>query len=194
MVFPVKELPMHIPLRWDEMSVSTCPAIIPWSSTWADMVEHLKSMKIDRLLAWGDSTGRGKCRLESAEREIPAGGRTTDQLAQDVLAIFRDIVKPNAEERMRFMSDSREWSFFSAGRSRFDFNASIDLCDGIDIRLVVHLSADCGSVYMFAVSPVPTPLAEPVGFRPHPLPQSVKTVTVRSSGRRRAKPLSEKNG
>jgi len=156
------------------------------------MVDRLTSKDIDRLLAWGDSTGRGKCRLESAEREISGGVRSADQLAQDVLAIVRGIVKPLAEKHLRFMRGSREWSFFSAGRSRFDFNASIDLRDGIDIRVVFHLSADCGSVYMLAVSPVPTSRAEPAGFRPRSLPQSVKTVTVRSGGRRQAKPFSKK--
>lgn len=190
MVLPAKDLPTHTLLRWDGMSVSTCPAIIPWSSTWADMVEHLKSKDIERLLAWGDSTGRGKCRFESAEPEISTCGRSTGRLAQDVLGIVRGIVKPNVEQHSRFMRRSHEASFFSAGRDRFDFNASIDLRAGIDIRLVVHFNANCGSVYMLTVSPVPIPSAEPVGFCPYPLPLTAKTVTVRSSSRRRAKPAS----
>ena len=155
--------PFYMPLRWDEMAVGTCPATIPWGAQWSDTVAALKSKNIERLLAWGDSTGRGKCRFESADRDTPLNGKEHERLARRALAIARGIAMPFAKHHAEWFV--RDESFFSRGRRRCDFNMSIDLRDGIDIRLILHATAACGLVYMLTVSPVPTPRSEPVGDR-----------------------------
>ncbi len=140
----------HQLFRWDEMSVGTCPVSIPWNSKWSDVVSYLRFKGIDRLLAWGDSTGRGQCRFESAADGVRIANRSSNRLASQLLALFSSVIEPLAEgHSQRYVGEE---AFFSSGRKRFDFNACIDLRDGTDIRMVVHVSAACGLVYMLNVT------------------------------------------
>lgn len=164
--------PIYSPWRWDDMSVGTCPLTLPWSSEWTDAVAYLRSKKIVRLLAWGDSTGSGRCRCEYANGHITAAGKGSSDLDQQSLSLFCSVVKPIAERNAQLFSG--EESFFTHGRMRFDFNASIDLRDYICIRIVVHVSASCGTVYTLSLLPdatsrlvlqrvTPAALVPPVG-------------------------------
>ncbi len=137
--------------RWDEMSAGTCRVVLPWSSKWSDVVSYLRSKGIDRLLAWGDSTGRGQCRIESTADGIRIANRGGNPLANQALTLFSSVASPLAEGHSQHYAD--EESFFSVGRKRFDFNACIDLRDEPDIRMVVHASAACGVVYLLTASP-----------------------------------------
>lgn len=142
--------------RWDDMSIGTCPQHIAWSETWNDVVSCLRFTQIERVLAWGDSGGNGKCRFESSTRGIHVAGKSGDLLAKELLQVFCDIASRIAEGHSRLHGDAE--GFFSRGRSGFDFNASIDLRDGVDIRLIAHVGAACGIVYLLTVVP-------PVGAR-----------------------------
>lgn len=137
--------------RWDEMSTGSCRMDLPWSDSWGDAVERLRSAKIDRVLARGDSTGQGRCRFEAAAGGIRIADEGSDPLAHQLLALFSSVIEPLAEGHSQLYVG--EEAFFSSGRKRFDFNACIDLRDGTDIRIVVHVSAACGLVYMLNVSP-----------------------------------------
>jgi len=178
-------------VRWDGMSVGTCPLTLPWSSEWTDAVAYLRSKKIVRLLAWGDSTGSGRCRCEFANGHITAAGKGSSDLDQQSLSRFCSVVKPIAERHAQLFSG--EESFFTHGRMRFDFNASIDLRDYICIRIVVHVSASCGTVYTLSLLPDATSRlvlqsVTPAALVPSEGGKHVDDVVLR----RRANPLSGK--
>jgi hypothetical protein len=178
-------------VRWDAMSVGTCPVTLPWSSKWTDAVAHLRSKKIVRLLAWGDSTGGGRCRVEYADQSVTVAGTGGSDLTEWASSLFSSVVKPIAERHAQLFSG--EQSFFTYGRKRFDFNASIDLRADICVQIVVHASASCGTVYTLTLLPdatsrialqsvTPAALVPPVGG------EHVDDVVLRQ----RAKPLSGK--
>lgn len=178
-------------VRWDDMSVGTCPVTLPWSSKWTDAVAHLSSKKIVRLLAWGDSTGGGRCRCEYANGHTTAACEGSSDLAQQSLSLFCSVVKPIAERHAQLFSG--EESFFTHGRMRFDFNASIDLRDYICVRIVLHVSASCGTVYTLSLLPDATSRlalqsVTPAALVPPEGGEHVDDVALR----RRAKPLSGK--
>lgn len=178
-------------VRWDDMSVGTCPVTLPWSSKWTDAVAHLKSKKIMRLLAWGDSTGGGRCRFEYANGRITAPHKGSSDLAQQSLSLLCSVVKPIAERHAELFTG--EESFFTRGRMRFDFNASINLRDYICVRIVLHVSASCGTVYTLTLLPDATSRIALQSVTPAALVPSVGGEHVDDVAlRQRAKPLSGK--
>ena len=175
------------------MSVGTCPLTLPWSSEWTDAVACLRSKAIVRLLAWGDSTGSGRCRCEYANGHITAAGKGSSDLDQQSLSLFCSVVKPIAERHAQLFSG--EESFFTHGRMRFDFNASIDLRDCICVRIVAHASASCGTVYMLSLLPDATSRLVLQGVTPAALvPPAGGDQVSAVVHRQPARPLSPKMG
>lgn len=137
--------------RWDETSAGTCRVVLPWSSKWSDVVSYLRFKGIDRLLAWGDSTGRGRCRFESTADGVLTADIGSKPLSNQALTLFAGVASPIAGgHSQRYVGEE---SFFSAGHKRFDFNACVDLRNEPDIRIIVHASAACGVVYLLTASP-----------------------------------------
>ncbi len=138
--------------RWDSMSAATTSVIMPWSAKWDDAIADLRSKQIGRLLAWGDESSRCDCRYEyEGNGTVCLNPRVSHQRAGTFLALIREIVtsiETSHSQTFRFEPD-----YVSRGVGRFDFKCSIDLRDGVDVRIVLHLSKSCGTVFILTLSP-----------------------------------------